>query len=278
MQALFQAILARRLDRIAAAYAVAGWLLVQVASIVLPAFDAPAWTLRTFIVAVALGFPAALLMARLMTSPRSAADAAPIAVSHREIALLALLGAVLLLSLGELLFVISRAPVAPRPMRNGPADASIAVLAFDNMSDNRANEYFSDGISEELLNELAQVPGLRVVARTSSFSFKGKSTTIRAIGRALDVGAVLEGSVRREQNRVRITAELIDVRDDLHIWSASYDRQLSDILGLETEISHTIARALTGRLLPAKASVKAAHVPLRIDPEAYTAFLQGRFL
>jgi serine/threonine-protein kinase len=277
MHDLLQAALARKLDRISAAYAVAGWLLVQAASIVLPAFDAPAWALRALIVAAVIGFPLALTIAWFAVRPDPTADAAPIDVSHREVVLLALLCVVLLLSLGELAFVIWRAPQAPRPGPNAPAEASIAVLAFNNMSDDPKNAYFSDGISEELLNDLSQVRGLRVAGRTSSFSFRGRSVTIGAIGKALNVHTVLEGSVQRVGDRVRITAQLINAADDFHMWSQSYDREIADIFAVEDEISHAITRELTGRLLPGRASGQPAPAKPKIDPAAYTAYLQGRF-
>jgi len=154
-------------------------------------------------------------------------------------------------------------------------DASIAVLAFNNMSGDKDNEYFSDGISEELLNDLAQVPGLRVAARTSSFSFKGKNVEIQDIAKALNVHTVLEGSVRRVGNRVRITAQLINAADGYHVWSQDYDREIADIFAVQDEIAKAITHELTGRLLPA-AAVGAAAKP-KINPDAYTAYLQGRF-
>jgi adenylate cyclase len=275
MQGLFEAALARKLDRVSAAYAVAGWLLVQGASIVLPAFDAPGWTLRAFIVAVVLGFPVALTVAWFAKPLGQSANPSPLEISHREVVLLALLGAVLLLSLGELAFVILRAPQPS--VAQAPPQASIAVLAFNNMSDDPKNEYFSDGISEELLNDLAQVQGLRVAGRTSSFSFKGKNATIAAIGAALNVRTVLEGSVQRVGDRVRITAQLIDAADDFHIWSQTYDREISDIFAVEDEIAHTITHELTGRLLPGKTSSDTESLKPKINPDAYIAYLQGRF-
>jgi serine/threonine-protein kinase len=272
MHGLIQAALAKKLDRIAAGYAVAGWLAVQIASTVLPAFEAPAWALRAFIIAIVMGFPAALAIAWFMARP-DPSSVAPVEVSHREVVLVALLGIVLLLSLGEFIFVISRAPSSATPSINMPPQASIAVLAFNNMSDDPRNEYFSDGIAEELLNDLAQIRGLHVAGRTSSFSFKGKSATISAIGRALNVHTVLEGSVQRVGDRVRITAQLIDAANDDHVWSRTYDRQIADIFAVEDEIAQTITRELAGRLLPHAA----APAKPRIDPDAYTAYLKGRF-
>lgn len=155
--------------------------------------------------------------------------------------------------------------------------SSLAVLAFNNMSDDAKNEYFSDGISEELLNDLAQVPGLRVAARTSSFSFKGKNANIEDIARALNVRAVVEGSVRREGNRVRITAQLINAADGYHMWSQDYDREIADIFAVQDEIAKAITRELTGKLLPESGPSAGAKFKIKINPDAYTAHLQGRF-
>ena len=142
---------------------------------------------------------------------------------------------------------------------------------------NPKNEYFSDGISEELLNDLSQVAGLRVAGRTSSFSFKGKSATIEDIGKALGVRTVLEGSVQREGDRVRITAQLIDATNDFHLWSQTYDREISDIFVVEDEICRAITQELTRRLLPDTASHNATPAKSKINPAAYTAYLQGLF-
>ena len=134
--------------------------------------------------------------------------------------------------------------VAPTRARTGPA--SIAVLPFVNMSDDKANEYFSDGLTEELLNVLAKVPGLRVIARTSSFAFKGKDATIAEVSHALDVAHVLEGSVRKAGDRVRITAQLIRAADSSHLWSETYDRTLQDIFAIQDEISRRGRRCAQG--------------------------------
>lgn len=187
----------------------------------------------------------------------------PIAASLAIVALLA-----------GVLFVWLRSPAGPAASQSvfRPADASIAVLPFLNMSGDPAKEYFSDGFSEELLNDLANTPQLRVAARTSSFSFKGKNADIHEIARKLNVRTVLEGSVRESGDHVRITAQLIDAQSGYHVWSQAYDRDLGDILRLQDEIAHAITASLVQQLLPARASPVA-----RIRPEAYRAFLQGKF-
>jgi TolB-like protein len=149
-------------------------------------------------------------------------------------------------------------------------DRSIAVLPFVNMSSDKEQEYFADGISEELLNLLAQVPGLRVIARTSSFSFKGKEVEIAEIARRLNVANVLEGSVRRSGDTLRITAQLIRASDSSHLWSQTYDRQMTDVFKVQDEIAGAVVDQLKGTLLGNTANTRST------DPAAYARFLQAR--
>jgi adenylate cyclase len=274
MQRIWEEIRQRNLHRVSAAYAVTGWVLVQVAGVVFPAFALPGWTLRLLIVLLIMALPILWIALWLSRPLVIHYDRAPARLHHTEWTLIGLLVLVLLASAGE--FVYSQfKDVKEARAPHTQQDASIAVLAFDNMSSDRNNEYFSDGVSEELLNDLAQVPGLRVAARTSSFSFKGKNAEIGEIAKALHVRTVLEGSVRRQGNRVRITAQLIDASDDYHIWSQTYDRDLSDIFAVQDEISRAITKELIGHLL----GTAPAREPRRhqIVPEAYTAYLKGRF-
>ena len=284
MQNLWAEIRRRNLHRVTAAYAVVAWVLVQGAAIVFPAFSLPSWSIRLLIILLIAGLP--VLWSGLWLAhpePSAADDATRLTPLNRaEIVLIGLLGLVLIATLVELILpqfenTASRA-VAPVPSQQPmAAEASIAVLAFNNMSGNPENEYFSDGISEELLNDLAQVPGLRVAARTSSFAFKGKSENIEDIAKILNVRTVLEGSVRREGDRVRITAQLINAANDYHIWSQTYDREIVDIFAVQDEIARAITHELTGRLLPNKSSGAAIPAKPKINPDAYTAYLQGRF-
>lgn len=273
MQRLLKIAQARNLDRIAVAYAVAGWILVQGAAIIFPAFDAPAWVLRAFIIAVVAGFPLALTVAWFATPHSDAIDETTGGISHREIVLLALLGAVLLLSVGELVFVVRRTPPAPVVASAEPARASIAVLPFLNLSGDPGREIVSDGISEELLNDLSTIPALRVAARTSSFAFKDKNEDIRRIASVLGVRTVLEGSIREDGTHIRIAAQLINAADGYGLWSASYDREMTGILTLEDEIARAITAALTNRLLGV---TPLAGRPAVIDPTAYRKYLEGQ--
>jgi TolB-like protein len=157
-------------------------------------------------------------------------------------------------------------------------DKSIAVLPFVNMSDDPGNEYFSDGISEELLNLLAQIPELRVISRSSSFSFKGKDIAIPEIAKQLNVAHLLEGSVRKAGNRVRITAQLIDGRSDTHLWSDTYDRELDDIFAVQDEIAAAISTALKMKLKLVAGEVVQPEAIKAANTDAYVAYLQGREL
>jgi serine/threonine-protein kinase len=164
-------------------------------------------------------------------------------------------------------------PAAPAGRTSAPAAKAIAVLPLSNMSADPENEYFSDGMTEEIINALAKVPGIQVASRTSCFAFKGKDADVREIGEKLGVSSVLEGSVRKVGNRVRITAQLINVADGYHLWSENYDRQLEDVFAIQDEISRAIVDALKLRL-----GADGGHLvaPTR-NIEAYTLYLKGRF-
>jgi adenylate cyclase len=278
METLTRAIRTRRLDRVAIGYAVVGWVLVQAASIALPAFDAPLWVLRAFIIFVLLGFPLSLAIAWFAVPHIDAKRTGRGRLKHTHVAF-GLVAAVVVFFAGDLAYLLSRVTIGNAP----PADIavpqiarnSIAVLPFVNMSGDPAKEYFSDGISEELLNDLANIPALLVAARTSSFAFKGKNENIKDIARILAVRSVLEGSVRASGQHLRITTQLIDADEGYDLWSATYDRDLTDVLAVQDEIAQAITRALTHRLLPAP---RPAQNPKGrpIDPEAYRKYLLGK--
>ncbi|HEY7635619.1 MAG TPA: tetratricopeptide repeat protein, partial [Gemmatimonadales bacterium] len=161
-----------------------------------------------------------------------------------------------------------------RPARAAPP-ASAAVLPFEDLSSQKDQDYFSDGLTEELITALSQVSGLRVAARTSSFQFKGRSADVREVGRRLGVGTVLEGSVRRSGDRLRVSAQLISVKDGYQLWSESYDRKLADVFAVQEDVARSIVAALRVRLAPARDSALAVR-PTR-DLEAYDLYLKGRF-
>ncbi len=180
----------------------------------------------------------------------------------------AALGLVLLALAGVAVWLVSRGPRAAKP-----DTASIAVLPFVDMSPEKNQEYFSDGLAEELLNDLAKIQGLRVAARTSSFQFKGKNEDLRTVAEKLNVGTILEGSVRKEGAKIRVTAQLIKAADGFHLWSETYDRELNDIFSVQEEIARAVTAVLKVELLGGKSRASAQGK----NVEAYNAYLQGRY-
>jgi TolB-like protein/tetratricopeptide (TPR) repeat protein len=244
----------RNVYKVAVAYAVVAWLLLQLASILFPAFEAPAWVMRVFIALVAAGFPIALILAwAFELTPEGiqrAVEAGAARKSPRRgwIVLVAITAvAAAAVGLWQWQSRPGEKRIAPSSAPEPPASAemkSVAVLPFVNMSGDPANEYFSDGITEEILNAIAHLPGLRVAARTSSFAYKGKNEDIAAIARNLRVNNVLEGSVQRMGDRIRVTAQLIDASSGFHLWSEQFDGDTKDLFKVQDEIAQAIARAL----------------------------------
>jgi TolB-like protein/Tfp pilus assembly protein PilF len=256
----------RKVFKVGAAYLVVAWLVVQAASIVFPTFEAPPWALRIFILAVLLGFPIALVLAWAVEIDEGGAfrlEVAPIG-NKRMYGIAAGLAA---LAIGWYL--------VGRPHAHADADArSVAVLPFVNMSADANQEYFSDGIAEELLNRLAQSADLHVAARTSAFQFKGKNLDIADIARQLKVANVLEGSVRKDGARIRVTAQLIEAAGGFHLWSQTFERDAADVFKVQDEIAGAITTALEAKLSGRSTSASAGERP--IDPVAYDEYLQGR--
>ena len=254
----------RKVFKVGAAYLVAGWLLIQVAATVAPQLNLPEWAPRLITLVILLGFPVAILLAWAvdLSADGIRIESAPLG-NKRVVAAVVIL---LLLAVGWYWKGRHTAAV------DGVDARSIAVLPFVNMSGDKDNEYFSDGISEEILNVLARTPALRVAARTSSFSFKGKSTEVPAIAHELNVRMVLEGSVRKQGERVRITAQLIDASNGYHVWSQTYDRELKDIFAIQDEIANAIANELNVKL---NAAVGGARLPDTNNLKAYDHYLKG---
>jgi len=285
----------RNVVKVAVAYAIVGWLLVQIADIFFPALQLPEWTVTFVAGLVLLGFPIALILSwayELTPDGMERTKSVPLSesitnVTGRKLDF-AIIG-LLLLTVGflvvnyvlvgdEAALVVEQPTGSPIPVveetQQGVPANSIAVLAFTNMSSDPEQEYFSDGISEEILNGLAHLPGLRVAARTSAFSFKGQNTDIRTIGEALDVDHVLEGSVRRMGNRVRITAQLIKVDDGFRLWSDEYDRELTDIFAVQDDIADAVVDALRVQLLGDSPGVRDGYRTASVN--AHDAYLLGR--
>ena len=259
-------------------YAVAGWAVIQVAATTFPLLGLPDWAPKLVLALVLLGLPFAILLAWVydLTAgglKRTSARAADGDAARARHGALARLGAAVLIAL------IGFGAYAWYARADGGGAGeriqSIAVLPFADMSPGKDQEYLGDGITEELLNGLAQVEGMQVAARTSSFSFKNKDVPVPEIGRQLNVQAVLEGSVRRDGNEIRITAQLINVETGYHLWSATYDRELSSIFAIQDEISRAIVEALKVEL-SGEAAAKLAR-RATADPEAQDLYLRGLF-
>jgi TolB-like protein/Tfp pilus assembly protein PilF len=276
---LFAELKRRNVFKVAAAYAVVAWITVQVMSIALPAFEAPVWVLRVLILLLALGLPLAIVLSWLFEVTPEGMKVEPAAFGNKR--LFAVAAGLAALAIGW--YFVGQPAVRPQAVDTAdaaPATAattvpaapqrSIAVLPFVDMSQAKDQEYFSDGITEEILNELTHIEGLKVAGRTSSFHFKGRNDNLREIGAALGVAHVLEGSVRKQGDRIRITAQLIKVEDGFHVWSQDYDRKLDDIFAVQDEISAAIAAALSSRLAPATGATTS------IDPQTYDTYLRAR--
>jgi serine/threonine-protein kinase len=273
---LFAELKRRNVYKVAVAYAVVGWLLVQVTTQVFPIFEIPNWALRLIVLAIIIGFPIALVIAwAFELTPEGIKHTEDVDLSDKRVLknrtwiYITLLAAALSIAL---FFVGRLSAPSSGASPTGPPEKSIAVLPFVDMSQAKDQEYFCDGISEEILDALAKMDGLRVVARTSSFSFKGKNADVAEVANKLNVENVLEGSLRREGNRIRITAQLINARDGFHLWSDTYERELKDVFSVQDEITRSIVDAL---------KVKLAVAPptrIRQNTEAYDLYLQGLYL
>ena len=275
---LFTQLRQRNVFRVALLYLLGCWLILEPVHVVFHMLEVPAWANRLVIMLMAVGFPLVLVFAWVYEiTPQGVkpTNEVPHAASIRELTgrrLDRAIIAVLAVALGYLLLdkfwiaphLAAQAPVAPPREATGthaadtsapgaatfrPPAHSVAVLPFINLSGDQAQEYFSDGLTEELLNSLAEIEGLQVAARTSAFSFKGKDNDIGTIARKLNVAAILEGSVRRSEHTVRVTAQLIDAVSGFHLWSKTYDRDLGDVLALQTEIANAVAGAMKVTLL-----------------------------
>jgi len=285
----------RNVFRAGAAYVILAWLVLQVSDVVLNNIDAPNWVFRALMLFLAAGLPFVLFFSwAFELTPEglkreSEVDRSKSITPQTGKKLDRMIIIVLLLALGYFAydkFVLSKgresaavqATLAGKsegqaaPETPVEADNSIAVLPFVNMSDDASNEYFSDGLSEELLNLLAKIPELRVAARTSSFSFKGQPLEIPEIAERLKVAHILEGSVRKAGNQVRITAQLIKADDGFHLWSETYDRTMDNIFEMQDEIAAAVVDALKITLLGA------APLATEANPDAYALVLQARYL
>ncbi len=286
----FQELRRRRVFRALIGWGIASFAVLQVVEPVMHALGLPDWTLKAVVAALAAGFPATAALAWIFdltragirrTAPAEGEGAGSPGPRGARLTLL-LVGLGLVAAAPGLTYFFvwpgaaRRAAPAGDAGESGPDRRSIAVLPFVNMSSDPEQEYFAEGMAEEILNALAQVEGLKVAGRTSSFSFKGKNARIDQIGRELHVGAVLEGSVRKAGTQIRITAQIINVSDGFHLWSQTFDRSLSDVFAVQNEIARAVVEALEVRLLARQGSPVKLQRPTR--PDAYGEFLLGKQL
>ncbi len=265
----------RRVFRALVGYGIAAFAVLQIIEPVMHGLHWPDAVLSYVVVALAVGFPVVVSLAWIFDVNAARVEKAPPSRLRRGPLALLLLGiGVLAASPGLVYYLVLRTP--KKAEAPGAAGASIAVLPLANLSRDPDQEYFADGLTEELLDLLAKVPGLRVAARTSAFSFKGKNEDARTIAEKLNVTTLLEGSVRRAGDQVRITTQLISAADGYHLWSETYDRKLTDVFAVQDEIAQAVVDALKLQLLPGQSPTSKAH--RTSNPEAYNQYLLGRQL
>src|SRR5437868_673496 len=281
----------RNVYKVAVAYLVVSWLLIQAASILFPTFDAPPWVMKVLVALIALGFPAAVIFSwAFEITPegivRESAVPADASITHHTgrkiVALTVVLGVI-----AAALFVYQMVGRDRWARRSGeedgrrsaaslPApDKSIAVLPFDNLSRDPDNAYFCEGVQDEILTRLAKVADLKVISRTSTQHFKSTPENLPQIAKQLGVAHIVEGSVQKAGDQVRVNAQLINALTDAHLWADTYDRKLTDIFAVESEIAKTIAETLQARLTGSEKTL-ITKTPT-VNPEAYELYLKGRF-
>ncbi len=276
LKKLFSELKRRHAIKSGLAYLIFSWVIIQVMSIILPVLEVPSNFLKWIIVILAIGFPIWIILAYIYEiTPEGIKKTISIEEEdsndrQQSFQLNKIIIGALFIAITLLFINIFRDN--SNNTLNGDSSKSIAVLAFANMSSDKEQDYFSDGISEEILNLLANVPNLKVISRTSSFSFKEKDVTTEEIGKTLHVNHILEGSVRKSGNTIRITAQLINANDGAHVWSKTYDRTMADVFKIQDEIASRVTKQLKITLFGNKIKSKTTNA------EAYTPFLQARQL
>jgi TolB-like protein/Flp pilus assembly protein TadD len=270
MSGFFEELQRRKVYRVAAAYIIAAGFIIQIGSAVFPAWELPNWTLRLVVVLLLIGFPIALILAWAFDVTPQGIRATP-AVSapgtHRRRNLIMLIATGVIVSAAAGFFLLPRASARK-------IDKSIAVLPFQNLSDEKENAYFADGMQDDILTNLSKIGDLKVISRMSVMSYRGDGTrNAREIGKALGVATLLEGSVRRVGNRVRVNVQLINANTDEHIWAEDYDRDLTDVFAIQTDLAQKIASALQAKLSPNE-KARLDRPPTQ-NPDAYLLFVQA---
>jgi TolB-like protein/Flp pilus assembly protein TadD len=273
----------RNVYKVAIAYAIVGWLLIQVATQVFPFFEIPNWGVRLIVLFIVIGFPIALIIAwAFEATPEGikrteAADAAGQHSRGGTWIYIVLIGAALSLGLFFLgRYTASRAPLRETGRLGGPSvpEKSIAVLPFENLSGDPSNAYFTEGVQEEILTRLSKVADLKVISRTSTQLFKSSPDNLPQIAKQLGVANILEGSVQKAADQVRVSVQLINANSDAHLWAESFDRKLTDIFAVETDIAKAIAETLRVRLTGAEREQLAK--PPTENLKAFQYYMQGR--
>src|SRR5438477_9727011 len=276
----------RKVYRVAVAYAIVAWLLIQAASILFPTFEAPLWVMKVFVSAVILGFPVALILAwAFELTPEGIRRSEEIPPREPETSKTgsrwaAIIVAAAVLAAALLAFQFARTrkvATAELPKQIAPTatlDKSVAVLPFENLSSDKENAFFAQGIQDEIITTLSKISGLRVISRTSTARYNSAPENLPEIARQLRVSNMLEGSVQKAGDRVHINVQLIQADTDAHLWAQSYDRQLTDIFSVEAEVAKSIADSLQATLSPQeKARVETKPTT---NADAYVLYLRAR--
>jgi len=269
MRGFFEELRRRKVYRVAIAYIVVSWALAQGLAQVLPVFDISNSVIRVVIALLLIGFPVALVLAWVfdVTSQGIRATSTPsVPVARRRRNLIMLIAIGVIISVAAGFFLLPRASARK-------VDKSIAVLPFQNLSDEKENAYFADGMQDDILTNLSKIGDLKVISRTSVMSYRDGARNAREIGKSLGVGTLLEGSVRRSGNRVRVNVQLINANNDEHIWAEDYDRELTDVFAIQTDLAQKIASALQAKLSPNE-KARLDRRPTR-DSDAYLLYVQA---
>ncbi len=272
MSGFFEEVKRRKVYRVAAAYVIAAGGIIQLASAAFPAWELPNLALRLVIVMLLFGFPIALIFAWAYDITAQGVQLTPTIAAqgkHRRRNIIMLVASGVIISAAAGFFLLPR--VSARKI-----EKSIAVLPFENLSDEKANAYFADGIQDDVLTNLSKIGDLKVISRTSVMPYRGKTSNVREIGKALGVATILEGSVRRVGDRVRVNVQLINADTDEHLWAEDYDRDLTDVFAIQSDLAQKIARELQAKLSPTeKAQIERKPTE---NSEAYLAFVQAHDL
>jgi len=270
----------RNVNKVAVAYIVAGWALSQGIAQVLPVFDIPNWVIRLIVLLIILGLPIAMILAWMFeltpegVKRTETADEMPGITRRKKHAWIYIVIIGALFSIG-LFFLGGYMARNSHASSNESGAKSIAVLPFENLSEEKANAYFAEGMKDEILTKLATVRDLKVISRTSTAKYQSKPDNLKTVAQELGVSTILEGAVQRVGDKVRVNVQLIDARADTHLWAKSYDRDFKDVLAVETEIAGEIAEALKANLSPGESHALAAASTR--DPEAHDLFLRGQY-